>query len=159
MKQWTYRGQIILVKNRQNLPNSNPEPDLYNINVLTKFGENPLIFIQVIIHKSKIRHFVGRWLSKNWQNLFISNLKPDLHNIKAHTKLGENPLKFTQAIVPKQIPKQKYGQTDIWQIDGWQKDRQTDGHTDDQCVTIIPHHYRVAGYNKSSAKRGIIRPW
>ena len=33
----------------RNLPISNPKPDLHNINAHTKFGENPLMFTQVII--------------------------------------------------------------------------------------------------------------
>ena len=37
----------------QNLPISNPKPDLHNINAHTKFGENPLMFTQVIIQKRK----------------------------------------------------------------------------------------------------------
>ena len=41
------------VKNRRNLPISNPKPDLHNINAHTKFGENPLMFTQVIIRKRK----------------------------------------------------------------------------------------------------------
>ena len=41
------------VKNWQNLRISNPKPDLHNINVHTKFGENPLMFTQVIIWKRK----------------------------------------------------------------------------------------------------------
>ena len=32
------------IKIWQNLPINNPKPDLYNINVQTKFGENPLMF-------------------------------------------------------------------------------------------------------------------
>ena len=39
------------VKKRQNLAISNPKPDLHNINAHTKFGENPLMFTQVIIRK------------------------------------------------------------------------------------------------------------
>ena len=39
------------VKNWQNLPISNPKPDLYNINAYTMIGKNPLIFSQVIIRK------------------------------------------------------------------------------------------------------------
>ena len=42
------------VKNWQNLPISNPKPDLHNVNAHTKFGENPLMFIQVIIRKRKM---------------------------------------------------------------------------------------------------------
>ena len=41
------------VKIWQNLPVSNPKPDLHNINAHTKFGENPLMFTQVIIRKRK----------------------------------------------------------------------------------------------------------
>ena len=37
-----------------NLPISNFKPDLHNINVHTKFGENPLMFTQVIIRKLNI---------------------------------------------------------------------------------------------------------
>ena len=35
------------------MPISNPKPDLHNINAHTKFGENPLMFTQVIIRKRK----------------------------------------------------------------------------------------------------------
>ena len=42
------------VKIWQNLPISNPKPDIYNINKHTKFGENPLKFTQVIIQKRKM---------------------------------------------------------------------------------------------------------
>ena len=41
------------VKNWRNLTISNPKQDLYNINAHTKFGENPLMFTQVIIRKGK----------------------------------------------------------------------------------------------------------
>ena len=37
----------------RNLPISNPKPDIHNINAHTKFGENPLMFTQVIIRKRK----------------------------------------------------------------------------------------------------------
>ena len=40
-------------KNWQNLPISNTKPDLHYINVYTKYGENLLIFTQVIIRKRK----------------------------------------------------------------------------------------------------------
>ena len=35
----------------RNLPISNTKPDLHNINAHTKFGENPLMFTQIIIRK------------------------------------------------------------------------------------------------------------
>ena len=41
------------VKIWKNLPISNPKPDLQNINAHAKFGENPLMFTQVIIRKRK----------------------------------------------------------------------------------------------------------
>ena len=41
------------VKNWRNLPISNPKPDLLNVTAYSKFGENLLLFIQVIIRKRK----------------------------------------------------------------------------------------------------------
>ena len=41
------------VKIQRKLPVSNPKSDLHNINVHTKFRENPLTFTQVIIQKRK----------------------------------------------------------------------------------------------------------
>ena len=41
------------VKIWRNLPISNPKPDIHNINAHTKFGENPLMFTQIIIRKRK----------------------------------------------------------------------------------------------------------
>ena len=41
------------VKIWRNLPISNPKPDIDNINAHTKFGENPLMFTQVIIWERK----------------------------------------------------------------------------------------------------------
>ena len=41
------------VKKWQNLSINNPKPDPQNINVHTKFGENPLTFTQVIVRKWK----------------------------------------------------------------------------------------------------------
>ena len=43
----------ISVKIWRNLPISIPKPDLHNTNAHTKFGENPLMFTQVIIRKWK----------------------------------------------------------------------------------------------------------
>ena len=48
------------VKHWWNLPISNPKPDLHNINAHTKFGENPLMFIQVIIQKREYGRVLGR---------------------------------------------------------------------------------------------------
>ena len=59
---------------------------------------------------------------------------------------------------------------EIWtdrQTYHWQMDGRTDWHTDVQCETIIPRHYRVAGYKKLSKnikkktkkKRYLLRFW
>ena len=48
------------IKMWHNLPTSNPKLDLYNINAHTKFGENSLMFTQVIIPKPKYGHVLGR---------------------------------------------------------------------------------------------------
>ena len=78
---------------------------------------------------------------KNWWNLPISNLKPDLHNvnINAHNKFDENPLIVTQEISPG-IENTAYVR---------RRDRHTDGYTEDQLETIIPHHYHVVGYKNA----------
>ena len=55
------------------------------------------------------------------------------------TKFGENPLMFTQVIQKRKTD----GRTYYGRTHG-----ETDGHTDDQRETIIPHHYCVAGYKK-----------
>ena len=56
---WMCCGQIILSK-KDEMPISNSEPDLNNINAHTKFGENPLTFTQVIIRKWKYGRIMGR---------------------------------------------------------------------------------------------------
>ena len=48
------------IKIWQNLPISNLEPDLLNVNAYSKFGENPLLFSQVIIWKRKYGRVSGR---------------------------------------------------------------------------------------------------
>ena len=52
------------VKIWRNLPISNPKPDLLNVNAYSKFGENPLLFTQVIVQKQKYGRVSGRNLSK-----------------------------------------------------------------------------------------------
>ena len=48
------------VKIWRNLPISNPKPDLLNVNAYSKFGENPLLFTQVIVRKWKYGCVSGR---------------------------------------------------------------------------------------------------
>ena len=64
------------VKNWRNLPISNPKPDLYNINAHTKFGENPLMFTQVIIRKRKTDGRTYDWLTDGRTDTRTSNVKP-----------------------------------------------------------------------------------
>ena len=72
-------------------------------------------------------------------DLSINNPKPDLYNINAHTKLGENSLMVTQVIIQKQnTDRQTYHSL---------TEGQMDRHTNVQCETIIPLHYRVVGYD------------
>ena len=44
----------------QNLPISNSKPDLINVNAYSKFGENCLLFTEVIVRKWKYGHVLGR---------------------------------------------------------------------------------------------------
>ena len=64
-----------------NLPISNPKPDLHNINAHTKFGENPLMFTQVIIWK----HFTKQ--EKHWsiKRRKLSLTLVMLNKLKCHT--------------------------------------------------------------------------
>ena len=48
------------VKIWQNLPISNPKPDLLNVNAYSKLDKNPLLFTQVIIRKRKYGRVSGR---------------------------------------------------------------------------------------------------
>ena len=66
------------VKILQNLPVSNPKPDLHNINAHTKFGENPLMFTQVIIWKRKMDRQTDGW-TYNWQMDGWMNRRMDRH--------------------------------------------------------------------------------
>ena len=116
------------VKNGQNLPFSNRKPDLQSINAHTKFGENPLIFTQVIVPKGNY----------GWTDL--SNPKPDLHNISTHTKFGKFHLPVyllkqssRNANTDRQMKDEKsYNRrTDIIMTDRW---------TDTQMQNMKPYH-------------------
>ena len=117
----------------QNLPISDPKPDLHNINRYTKFGENSLIFTQVIIRTRTYGCFRQITPSKFDKicPLVIPNRSPQYQ--------------CTYQVWWKSIDvysnyhlEMKYGQTDV---------RLMDGRTD---ITIIPRYYRVAGYKKWS---------
>ena len=70
-------GQIA-VKNWQNLPISNPKPDLYNINTQTNFAENSMKFTQVIIWKQKYGWTGSLRLSRTSQ--LLTHRKPNKYH-------------------------------------------------------------------------------
>ena len=107
-------GGQITVKNWRNLPISNPKWDHHNINAHTKFDENPLRF--TCYHPAmKICTCCRQITVRKWWNLTISNPKPDLHNINDYTKFYKSPL----ILAPVIVQKQKYGWTDVRQMDTW----------------------------------------
>ena len=59
------------VKIRRNLPISNPKPDLHNSNAHTKFGEDPLMFTQVIIRKRKMDGLMDGRTYDRWTDRHI----------------------------------------------------------------------------------------
>ena len=64
------------VKIWRNLPISDSKPDLHNINAHTKFGENPLMFAQVIIQKQNMDGRTYDWQTDGWTDTRTSNVKP-----------------------------------------------------------------------------------
>ena len=64
------------VKNLRTLSISNLKPDLYNINAPTKFGENPLMFTQVIIWKQNTDRRMYDRRTTGWTDTWMSNMKP-----------------------------------------------------------------------------------
>ena len=50
------------LKIEQNLPISNPKPNLLNVNAYSKSGKNLLLFTQVIVWKRKYGRVLGRYL-------------------------------------------------------------------------------------------------
>ena len=119
------------VKNWGNLPISNPKPDLHNINAHTKFGENPLMFTQVIILKRK----TDVWRTDRWTDSRKTNAIQNQITISMH------------------IPSLVKIHWCLLKLSSWNKkwtDGQMDGLTDDQRETIIPSHYCVAGYKKTN---------
>ena len=100
----------------QNLPISNPKPDLHNINVHYKFGENLLTFTQVIVRKQKYRH---------WQITL--------------SKIDE----FCPLAIPNQISTVSMHIPSLWKSIAIYSSYCPERLTDNQCETIIPHHYCV----------------
>ena len=63
------------VKNQRNLPISYTKPDIHNINAHTKFGENLLMFTEVIIWKQMDGQTYKRQLNRRTDTR-KSNMKP-----------------------------------------------------------------------------------
>ena len=128
-----------IVSGRHNLPISNPKPDLHNINAHTKFGENPLMFTQVIIRTWKLG------VSQENNSLKFDEICPlalpnqistILMHIPSLVKIHWQLLKLSSEM--------KYTWTDVQLTD-----RRTDErHTDVQRETITPRHYYVAGIKR-----------
>ena len=129
------------VKIWRNLPISNPKPDLLLLLHIASLVKIPCYLLKLSSGNENMGVSRADNSAKIWRNLPICNPKPDLHNINAQAKFGENPFTFTQVIIRKR------------KTDG----RTTDGHTDDQRETIIPHHYCVAGYKNVNAVQELKR--
>ena len=64
------------VKIWRNLPISNPKPELHNINAHTKFGENPLMFTQVVIRKWKTDGRTTDWRTDRHTDIQHETIMP-----------------------------------------------------------------------------------
>ena len=76
-----------------NLPISNPKPDLHNINAHTKFGENPLKFTQVIIHKQNTDRWTDRRTYNWWTDGQTHKCPTWNHNKTRLLKIGTRNFK------------------------------------------------------------------
>ena len=174
------------VKIWRNLPISNPIADHHNIDPHTRFGENPLIFTQVI-RKRKNGVSWGDNSVKNWRNLPISNPIPLIPDNNMYAKFEEIPWKIPQVIdwkwcgclgeiknwqnspinnsIPLIADNNMYAKFEeipwkITQIIGLmvRTDGRTYGWTDTGGDTIIPRHYRVAEYKNTSTQTVDLQP-
>ena len=106
------------IKIWRNLPISNPKPDLHNINAHTKFGENPLMFTQVIIQKRKY--------GPVWQ---ITPLKFDEFCPLAIPNQISTISMHIPSLVKIHLCLLKLSCANKKRVDGLTTDRQTDGQT------------------------------
>ena len=130
------RGRIT-VKNGRNLRISDPKLDLLNTNACAKFGLNTLTFTEVIARKQKYWLSLAEYSVKIWRNCPLTipdqNSTISMH-IPSLVKIYWCLLIIWQIIIRKR-------NTDRRTYD-WRTYRQTDV----QRETIIPRHYRIAGY-------------
>ena len=73
------------VKTWWNLPISNPKPDLLNVNAYTKFGENPLLFTQVIVQKRKYGRGSGQITPSKIEEICPLAIPNQISTISMHT--------------------------------------------------------------------------
>ena len=127
------------VKDWWNLLNSNTKPDYHNTNAHNKFGENPLIFTQVIVQKQKYGHMTAANSIKNWLNLPIRDPKPC-------------PLEILNqsSTISMHIPSLEKIHWHLLKLPVSSRNKNTDGQMTNGRPSwiIIPHYYRVAEYKK-----------
>ena len=120
------------VKIWRNLPINNPKPDLLNVNAYSKFGENPMLFTQVIVGKWKYGHLGQITLSK------IDEICPlAIPNQISTISIHIPSLVKIHCLLKSSSGNEK--RTDRW-THGWQRE------------TIISRHFCVAGYKKNNLK-------
>ena len=76
----------------RNLPISNPKPDLYHINAHTKFGENPSMFIQVIIRKRNTDGRMYDWRTDRHTDVQFEIKIPRHYRVAGHKNLNMQKL-------------------------------------------------------------------
>ena len=81
------------VKVWRSLPISNPKPDLYSINAHTKFGENPLMFTQVIILKRKTDRRMDDWRTDRHIDVQWETIIPCHYCVAGYKKKQKKPKK------------------------------------------------------------------
>ena len=118
-----------------------PKPDLHNINAHTKFGENPLTFTQVIIRKWKYGRVV-QIIPQKFDDICPLAIPNQISTMSMHIP---SLVKIHWCLLKLSSGTEK---TDGWTTDGW-----TDRHKDVQHETIIPRHYRVAGYENTEVSK------
>ena len=104
---------------------------------IIKFGENPLRFTQSYCPETKLWTCRGQIILSKIRPLAIPN---QIYTISMHIP----------SLVKIDIYSSSSGNehTDEWSTTDGRMGGHTDRHTGDQRETIIPRHYRVAGYKK-----------
>ena len=91
------------VKTCRNLPISNPKTDLHNINARIKFGENPLMFTQVIIGNEKR---MDRWTDVRMERHMDVQRKtiiPHHYSVAVYKKVTEELVEQMTELIQKKF--------------------------------------------------------